>query len=446
MVSAFGDSALWLAMGIWIKLLTGSSSLAGLSFLALALGAFAGPLSGWVVDRTRRRPLLIVTNAATMPLVLLLLLVDRGSQVWLVYVVVVAYGASSSLIGPAQVALTQTVVPSSLLGDANSVMQTAQQGFRLIAPLAGAGLLAAFGARPVIIGDAATFMVAIATLAAVKVSETKPLPSGERWRREVTAGIRYLLRTARLRQLVITAALVVTSYGISESLLYALTDHGFHKPATYVGLLTSAQGLGAIIAGPLAPAIMRRLNEATLACLGMASATAGYALLILHQIPLALVGSALLGVSIAWIIVGIITLLQRSTPPDLMGRTSAAFSFAYSVPQTLAIALGASLVDMLNYQVLLVIVLSIMVLGAAYLLTRPEQSLSVKKAAASAAMVAGDGAEANRVSNVAAPRLASSPSPARTPASAPAPVPDTAAYATPTSRHNGPIDNPSHAR
>jgi len=393
MVSAFGDSALWLAMAIWIKLLTGSSSLAGLSFLALALGAFTGPLSGWLVDRTRRRPLLIIANIAAMLLVLLLLLVNRGSQAWLIYAVVAAYGAASALIGPAQTALVQAVVPSSLLGHANSVMQTAQQGFRLVAPLAGAGLLAAFGARPVIIGDAITFAVAAASLAAIKINETRPGSRGERWHQELTAGIRYLLRTAKLRQLVVTGALVVTSYGISETVLFALTDHGLHKRATFVGLLTSAQGLGAILAGPFSPAIMRRRGEAMLACLGMVSAAVGYVLWDLHQVATTLIGSALLGVSIAWIIVGIITLLQRNTPPDLMGRTSAAYTFTYSVPQTLAIALGASLVALVSYQVLLPIVAVIMLLGAAYLLTRPEQRESVERRA-SAVMVTVPGDDA----------------------------------------------------
>jgi hypothetical protein len=40
-MSLFGDSALWLAMGIWIKVLTGSSAAAGLSFFALDLAACA---------------------------------------------------------------------------------------------------------------------------------------------------------------------------------------------------------------------------------------------------------------------------------------------------------------------------------------------------------------------------------------------------------------------
>ncbi len=89
--------------------------------------------------------------------------------------------------------------------------------------------------------------------------------------------------------------------------------------------------------------------------------------------PAVLVGSAMLGISITWILAGIITLLQRSTPPDLMGRTSAAFTFAYSVPQILAIALGASLVAIVNYQILLLAVAAVMLTGAAYLFTRPPQ-------------------------------------------------------------------------
>src|ERR1700683_5525089 len=340
MVSTFGDNALWLAMGIWIKLLTGSSSLAGFSFFALALGTLTGPVSGLLVDRVRRRRLLIVANAATMCLVLLLLLVSRGSQVWLIYVVIAAYGAAAALIGPAQTALVQSVVPAGLLGEANAAMQTAQQGFRLVAPLIGAGLLAEVGARPVIIGDAATFLVAITTLAAIRISETRPVPSRDRWYVEVTAGLRHLMKNAQLRQLVLTIAVVVIAYGISESLIFAVADKGLHEPATFVGLMTAAQGFGAILSAPFSAAIMRRLSEAALACLGMLSAALGFALLTFQQIPTVLVGSALLGASIGWIVVAVMTLLQRGTPASLMGRTSAAFNFSYSAPQTLAIALG----------------------------------------------------------------------------------------------------------
>ena len=173
-MSLLGDGALWLAMGIWIKVLTGSSSAAGLSFFALALGSLCGPLGGLLADKVRRRPLLIVTNLATAGLVLLLLLVRDRDQVWLIYAVMFGYGVSGSVLGPAQTALLQAIVPARLLGDANSALQTAQQGLRLVTPLAGAGLFAAFGPAPVIIGDAATFGVAVVTLVAITISENRP--------------------------------------------------------------------------------------------------------------------------------------------------------------------------------------------------------------------------------------------------------------------------------
>jgi MFS family permease len=279
-MSLFGDSALWLAMGIWIKVLTGSSAAAGLSFFALALGSLCGPLGGMLADKVRRRPLLIVTNLATAGLVLLLLLVRDRHQVWLIYTVMFGYGVSGSTLGPAQTALVQAIVPARLLGDANSVLQTAEQGLRLVTPLAGAGLFAAFGPAPVIIGDAVTFLIAAATLLAIRMRENHPVPSGQRWIAELTAGARHIARTVVLRQLTITAAVVVTAYGLSETVLFAVVSQGLHKPAAFLGILISAEGIGAIAAGITAAPLLRWLSESLLASLGMASAALGYLLLI----------------------------------------------------------------------------------------------------------------------------------------------------------------------
>jgi Na+/melibiose symporter-like transporter len=372
-MSLLGDGALWLAMGIWIKVLTGSSSAAGLSFFALALGSLCGPLGGMLADKVRRRPLLIETNLATAGLVLLLLLVRDRDQVWLIYAVMLGYGVSGSILGPAQTALVQAIVPAELLGEANSVLQTAQQGLRLVTPLAGAGLFAVFGPAPVIIGDAATFLVAVATLVAIRLRERRPAPSGQRWLAELTAGARHIAGTIVLRQLTITAAVVVTAYGLSETVIFAVVSQGLHRPTTFLGILVAAQGAGAIAAGLSAAPLMGRLTEGLLAGLGMILAAAGFLLLIPSQLPAVLAGCVLLGGSISWIIVGIMTLFQRRTPPELMGRTDAAFTIAYTVPQTMAIALGAGLIALLNYRILLLAIAGLMALAAGYLCTRREQ-------------------------------------------------------------------------
>jgi MFS family permease len=79
--SMFGDSAMWLALGIWAKQLTGSSGAAGMVIFFIAAPALLSPVSGLLVDRVRRRRLLIVTNLAVGAAVLPLLLVhDRGTS------------------------------------------------------------------------------------------------------------------------------------------------------------------------------------------------------------------------------------------------------------------------------------------------------------------------------------------------------------------------------
>ncbi len=374
-LSIFGDSALVLAMGIWIKIITGSSAAAALLFFTQALGSLLGPVGGMLADRVRRRPLLIVTNLATAALVLLLLAVHGRPQIWLVYVVGFGYGLSYAVLVPAQTALLQSIVPGDLLGEANGLLQTAEQGMRLITPLVGAGLLAVVGPAPVIIGDAVTFAVAIATLTALRVAESRPSPSGQRWLTELTAGARHVMATVVLRQLAIAAAVVVTAFGLSEAVMFAVVSHGLHRPATFLGVLISAQGTGAIAAGVTAAPIMRRLSESMLAALGIAAAAIGYLLLIPPYLPAVLPGCALVGASLPWIIVGVFTLLQRRTPPGLMGRTEAAFGMMYSVPQTIAIALGAGLITVLGYQLMLVIIVALMGLAAVYLFTREDRGL-----------------------------------------------------------------------
>jgi hypothetical protein len=51
-------------MGIWVKILTGSSSAAGLVFFAFTCGILLAPVTGLLADRMRRRPLLIASNLA----------------------------------------------------------------------------------------------------------------------------------------------------------------------------------------------------------------------------------------------------------------------------------------------------------------------------------------------------------------------------------------------
>jgi MFS family permease len=211
--SVIGDSALWLAMGIWVKILTGSNSAAGLTFFAFICGCLLAPVSGVVVDRVRRRPLLVGVNLGTAAAVCALLLVHGRGQVWVIYVVMFGYGAANSLITSAQTALVPHLVPGDLLGEANSALQISSQGLRVITPLLGAGLLAWAGAMPVILLDAGTFVVAAGSVLALRLREPRQARAerAQGWQGEFSAGIRYVARTPALRQPMIACLIAVTT-------------------------------------------------------------------------------------------------------------------------------------------------------------------------------------------------------------------------------------------
>ncbi len=144
-LSNFGDSALYLSLAIWAKDLTGSNAAAGLIFFALAVPVFLSPLGGHLADRVRRRPLLVGTNLVGAVMVLALLAVSSVADLWILYAVAFGYGLLGTVIGSAQSGLLRDLLPDEDLAVANSALSTIDQGLRILSPLVGAGIYAAYG-------------------------------------------------------------------------------------------------------------------------------------------------------------------------------------------------------------------------------------------------------------------------------------------------------------
>src|SRR4029077_15484521 len=228
-LSAFGDWAMWIVRAVWMKTLTGASARAGLVFFALGLGNLAGPLGGLLADRVKRRPLMFVCDCVLGASVLVLLFVNDASTAWLLYVVALLYGVVGSVFYPARSALLRLMLPEELLAEANGLLSSVQQGLRIVAPLAGAGLYAAFGGGVVAILDAATFAGSALFLSRMHVREEKPEPPEHHFLREVTAGIEHVWRTWPLRQMTIGTTIALLVVGFTETLIFIVIGHLGHK-------------------------------------------------------------------------------------------------------------------------------------------------------------------------------------------------------------------------
>lgn len=391
-VSTLGDSALWLAMAIWIKELTGSSASAGLVLFAYAAGGLFSPLGGVLADRFRRRQFLICANLIAAALVLMIVLVHHRSQIWLVYLVIFLYGVISSAISPAQTALLPSLVPEDLFAEANAAQQTLNEGLRLIIPLVGAGLFVLVGAAAVAEIDAGTFLIAVASLLALRVDEPRPQRQSAAADEGGCgmAGFRFIGRDPVLRSITIALGLSMLVFGFTESALFSVVTVGLRHSASFVGVMMTTQGIGAVGGGLTAPVILKRMSEGMMTAMALLLAAVAMLLLTLPSIAAVLAGMVLAGFIVSWTSVAAITAVQRRTPAALLGRVSGAFELGLTMPQALSIGLGAALIAVVNYRVLLVVIAVVVIAAAAFLVSRPEaRHRTVQSAAADASVDAG---------------------------------------------------------
>jgi MFS family permease len=369
-LSMFGDWAMIIVLGIWAKVLTGSNAQAGLVFFVFALAGLIAPIGGLVVDRLRKRPLMIATHLALAAVMCLLLLVHDRGDLWLLYVVTALYGLGGDLFGAARSAMLKAMLPDELLGEANGAFQSVREGLRLVAPLAGAGIYAAFGGSAVALVDAATFVLSAATLAALPFVEAAPAAKQHHFLREISAGVRHIALTRVLRELTtgVGAALLVA--GFSETIIFAITSDGLHRSPSFIGVLGTFQGIGSILGGITAARLMRKVGELRLAAIGLTLFGLGDALWLIPRLGVVLPAMALAGVGIVWAIVALATAYQRRSPSDMQGRVAAASNMLFSVPQTISIAVGAALVTLIDYRIEIVVMACVFAVASAYLLTR----------------------------------------------------------------------------
>jgi MFS family permease len=205
----------------------------------------------------------------------------------------------------------------------------------------------------------------------LRVREPAPAPASTHWREELTAGIRYVGRTPVLRRLLITGVIALLVFGFFETVPFAVVGQGLHRVATFLGVLEAVMGVGALAGGAFAAPAMRWAGERTVVAVGLVGCAVSCLLLIPPWLPAVLVGMGVLGVSIVWINVGALTLIQRRTPTDLLGRVDAALNVALTVPQTASIALGAALIAVVDYRILLVVMAVVVVASAVYLAAEP---------------------------------------------------------------------------
>lgn len=354
-VSAFGSSAMNLAAGVWVKDLTGSNGLAALCVFAVWAPTLFGPALGTIADRVRRKPLLIWTNLGLAALLLALFGVHSRAGLWLLFTVLFVYGTTIVVQDPAESALLATVVDRDLLGDFNGLRMTAVEGMKLVAPLTGAGLYAAFGGPTVAALDAVTFALAAGLWLFVRAQEERPERPTGTWRTQTAEGVRELWQHPLLRPLVLAGGATMFLASLSSSTTYALVDALGHAP-TYTGVLYTAQGAGSVAVGLVSGPALRRLGARRFGAAGIALMAVAVAARAVPSDPVVLASSAAIGLGLPCVLIAAFTAVQGELPGPLLGRATATANTLIFTPNVIGLAAGAALVELADYRLLLVLI------------------------------------------------------------------------------------------
>ncbi len=365
--SMFGDSVMLLVLSIWVKTITGSNAMAGLTFFFMVIPALLAPLLGMWIDRVRRKPFLVWGHVASGVCILPLVLVRGEGQVWIIWSVAMLYGLSSIVLPAALNGLLKELMPEELLVDANASLQTTKESFRLFGPLVGALLFTWLGGWAVAVLDAASFFAAAAVIATLAVREQEPVVEESHFWTQMTAGLRHLAGERVLKHVLIGFALCLLVLGFTESAIYALLD-AFDRPATFVSVIVSVQGVGAVAGGLASGAVIKRIGEVAACVVGLLMIAGGILVMAAtHSMVVVCLSAAVFGAALPPIMVAFMTLIQRRTPQPIMGRVSAAVEVVMSAPQAISLAAGSLLVVVLSYRSIFVIMAAVTAVAAAYL-------------------------------------------------------------------------------
>lgn len=267
MVSNAGSWMETVAVGALIKSTTGRDALVAIAAVAafLPIGLLS-PVGGALADRVERRRFLITLNcfeAAVATCLAVLALRGQASPA-LVTGLVFIEGCSGALRLPFLQSLLPDLVPPDELLAAVALGAAQYNVGRVLGPALAAVVIAFGSFEAAFAVNAVSFFAAVAAIAAIRLP-----PPPERDSTGVLARIAAGARSARsepgcraaLGLVAVTALLVSPFIALVAGRAGALVGEGEKVVARATGVLTTAQGIGAVIGALLVPTLALRFGR-----------------------------------------------------------------------------------------------------------------------------------------------------------------------------------------
>lgn len=335
-VSQLGDWFNSVAIYALLLELTGSATSVALMIIVQFLPmAVIGPVAGVVVDRMNRRRLMIAADILRGLAVLVLLVVRRPDQIWIVYTVMGMVVSLTAFFEPARTAAIPNLTTRSQLLTANALSSATWSAMLAIGAGVGGVVTAVLGRNAAFLVNAASFFMSAAVIARTSFNADPPevkRPAG--WSSltgvgDLLEGLRYVRSDRHVAALM----LVKAGWGMAGGVLLIMTVLGERvfpvggSAAAGIGVLYAARGVGAGIGPILARAWLGQQPEEMRRAIAPSYFLVAVFHLALSWSPtLLLASAALIGShaagSVLWVFSTV--LLQMSVPDRFRGRVFSA--------------------------------------------------------------------------------------------------------------------------
>lgn len=330
-ISSIGSWTQSLAV-IWLVLeITNRSDRLGLAtalqFLPmLLLGAPAGLLA----DKVDNRRLLLATSSLSGVLALTFGVVVATGHVtiWWIYALTLLLGLVLAVERPAMQAILFQLVGPELLPGGVAANSTINSVSRLIGPAMAGALIATAGVATCFFINAASYLVVVGALIALRSSDLVSRPLIGRAKGKVREGLTYVRTHPDVARPLLVMTVVGTVAYNFQTTFPSMVHFGFHRGAGSVGTAMSVSAIGSIIGGiyiaGVKPHPRRTLAIAlvgfAVTCLAL-SVTPGFWPFVAVSILLGFASASFQSVNTV--------VLQQSTDPSMQGRVMALHQMAW---------------------------------------------------------------------------------------------------------------------
>ena len=373
LVSQLGDQAFAIAMLFWLKHATGSATIMGMVLMVSRIPSILlGPLAGTFADRHYRRTIIIVCDVingiATVGLAMLIYAQPDNTDliVAALFVASLIGSTAGTFFRPAVSAAIPDIVPPERLAAANSMNQFSMQGAMFFGQGAGGVLFRIFGAPLLFLIDGLTFLFSAVSEMFISIPQTLPEKT-KGWRQAIAVfktdtmeGLRFVWRQPGLRTLFFAAALLNFFFTPIGLLLPFYVEDFLHAQADWFGYIIAAMGAGSMVGFMLAGAL--KLSGQARSVLMIASLVVLslniFQLGVFHITWVALGGMFISGIAAGFFNIGVMTILQITTPTEIRGRVFALLGTLAMGLTPISMGLAGVVTDLVNQNIPLIFMAS----------------------------------------------------------------------------------------